>query len=182
MVYVALLLEQSNVHLTFENLVVAAFRLFPNAFSLVGFPEYPDAGRINRTLLQCRPQYRNFIDGKGSTQFVVTENGKSRAEEISAQLQSGKAVAKGQRRSAPRTISHRIENEIRSSAAFDAWQSQRNIQSDDFYHLLHLLPGAPQAAVRENFGIIRRMVSDSADDAVQAFIKAVELQYSKELS
>ena len=35
-------LDKMKADLSFENAVVASFKLFPKKFSLPGFPEYPD--------------------------------------------------------------------------------------------------------------------------------------------
>src|SRR5438046_2087385 len=45
---------------TYENISVLNAKLFPTEFALAGFPEFPDAMRTNRTLLQMKPKYRRF--------------------------------------------------------------------------------------------------------------------------
>jgi hypothetical protein len=40
-------LSSKNIEVTFDKLTVASFKLFPKKFSLIGFPEYPDAKTVN---------------------------------------------------------------------------------------------------------------------------------------
>lgn len=181
LVYVATQMEAHGVKLTFEPIVVAAYRMFPEAFSLVGFPEYPDASRIGRTLLQCRPKYRGLIRGGASSGFVITELGRARAVEVAQRLTSGlPATRPGRRRSAPRAILDRIEHEVRDSSAFASWRASEPISEYDFYHFLHLLPGSSKESVRENFQAISDVAKDSQDPQIRNFLAALKAQYTKE--
>lgn len=69
-------LESLAVPVTFENITVAAFRLFPKTFSLVGYLNYPDASRVNRTLLHARPKYRDLIVGNAKSGYALTAKGR----------------------------------------------------------------------------------------------------------
>src|ERR1700730_2552561 len=53
-------LTEWEIPTTYENIGVLNARLFPAEFALVGFLEFPDVMRTNRTLLQMRPKYRGF--------------------------------------------------------------------------------------------------------------------------
>ena len=46
-------LYELGADLSFENAVVACFRLFPKKFALSGFPIYPDSDRIRNCLNLC---------------------------------------------------------------------------------------------------------------------------------
>lgn len=183
MAYVVSQMEAHGVKLAFEPIVVVAFRMFPNAFSLVGFPEYPDASRVGRTLLQCRPKYRGLIRGGASSGFVISELGRARAAEIAERLATGRVQEHAnRRRSTPRAILDRIEQEVRDSAAFASWRAREPVSEYDFYYFLHLLPGSSKESVQENFNAINDVANDSEDPQVQNFLAALKAQYSKELS
>src|SRR3972149_7388372 len=66
-------LEKISVELSFENAVVAIFKLFPGKFSLLGFPEYPDACRINKCLWRCTDKKKQWLGGKIRQGFIITE-------------------------------------------------------------------------------------------------------------
>jgi hypothetical protein len=53
-------LKERRIPMTFENIVVASFRMFPVKFALEGYSEYPDAARINRPYSSC---VRNIATG-----------------------------------------------------------------------------------------------------------------------
>lgn len=69
--YTAVELDRLNIELTFENIVVGAFLLFPEKFSLARYPEYPDALRVDKAL---RRRYKGrWIGGKTSHGFWITD-------------------------------------------------------------------------------------------------------------
>jgi len=69
--YTAVELDRLNIELTFENIVVGAFLLFPKKFSLARYPEYPDALRVDKAL---RRRYKgHWIGGKTSHGFWITD-------------------------------------------------------------------------------------------------------------
>jgi len=181
LVYVVSRMQEHDVKLTFEQIVVAAYQFFPEAFSLVGFKQYPDASRVGRTLLQCRPKYRGLIRGSASSQFVITELGRERAAEVGQRIASGNSAAKPLRRGAPRAILDRIEQEIRDSSAFASWRDGETISEYDFYHFLHLLPGASNQSVYENFQAMADVIKGSKQSDVHEFLAHLRAQYPKEL-
>ena len=90
-------LKSISVPVTFENVTVAAFKLFPEHFSLVGFHNYPDASRVNRTLLHARPKYRDLIIGNATSGYTLTSKGESVARQVAADLESPRRVPKAKR-------------------------------------------------------------------------------------
>lgn len=67
---------------TYENISVLNARLFPTEFALSGFPDFPDAMRTNRTLLQMRPKYRGFATSDPRRGVFLTEKGKDAAAKV----------------------------------------------------------------------------------------------------
>lgn len=68
MMYAIGRLAKISVDLSFENAVVASFKLFPKKFSLLGFPNYPDQPRK-----VCLFVYVKMIEG-GSEIKISSEN------------------------------------------------------------------------------------------------------------
>ena len=54
-------LEEWMLPTTIEAISILNFKLFPSKFAMVGFPNYPDALRTNRSLLQLGPKYGNLL-------------------------------------------------------------------------------------------------------------------------
>jgi hypothetical protein len=57
--YVVHWLQTWGILTSLENVAVASHRLFPVKFGMVGWSEFPDVNRTNRSVLQMRPKYRN---------------------------------------------------------------------------------------------------------------------------
>lgn len=80
LVYIVDLLKDKKITINFENICVASYKLFPQKFSLINYKEYPDAARVNRGLLQCRPKYQNLLLGDIKLGFELTKEGTKRVE------------------------------------------------------------------------------------------------------
>lgn len=79
-------LHQWQLRRTIEAVAILNWRLFPSKFGMVSFPEYPDAFRTNRSLLQGQPKYRNFLTGAASKGFSLNERGMEMARDLIAKL------------------------------------------------------------------------------------------------
>src|SRR5580700_8170424 len=75
-------LHEWKVRRTIEAIAVLNWRLFPGKFAMVGFDEYPDAFRTNRSLLQMQPKYRNLLTGAAVKGFSLNERGMEKAREL----------------------------------------------------------------------------------------------------
>lgn len=69
------LLEKSGVEAVFDNVVVLSYRLFPARFSLIGFPEYPDAKRVHDCLWHCVYKTKKWLAGNPKSGYRLTEKG-----------------------------------------------------------------------------------------------------------
>jgi hypothetical protein len=75
-------LHEWKVRRTIEAIAILNWRLFPAKFAMVGFDEYPDAFRTNRSLLQMQPKYRNLLTGAAVKGFSLNERGMERARAL----------------------------------------------------------------------------------------------------
>ncbi len=87
--YAVGMLEERRIDLSFEHVVVAAFRLFPKKFSLLGYPKHPDAKRVHDALWRCAYKNRQWLLGKTSQGFAFTERGRQELELARQALKSG---------------------------------------------------------------------------------------------
>jgi len=80
-------LESRKIEPTFDKIVVAAFKLFPKKFSLIGFPEYPDG----RTIYYCAYNHctltKKWLVGNVQSAFKVTERGRYFLDETKKMLE-----------------------------------------------------------------------------------------------
>lgn len=79
--YAVWLIEQKNETCTFERIVEECFTLFPDKFSLFGYPHWPDSARVNKSWLRCRTD-KGLIKGKVKTGFELTEKGLRLVEDL----------------------------------------------------------------------------------------------------
>lgn len=75
-------LHEWKVRRSIEAIAVLNWRLFPAKFAMVGFDEYPDAFRTNRSLLQMQPKYRNLLTGAAVKGFSLNQRGMEKAHEL----------------------------------------------------------------------------------------------------
>ncbi len=183
--YVVTRMNQINLSTTFENVTAAAYALFPSVFCLSGYPQYPDAARVNRTLLHGGPKYKNYLVGRATTGYELSERGKAaadQAQEMMASSSHGKSRrSRAPRVTAPRNVIERTEREVRESDAFRLWKAQEPIPTAEFYLFLHLFPGSEPAAVRENLKAMRNLLEGSADRDIADFIKSLATTFRKEI-
>jgi hypothetical protein len=137
---------------TIEAIAILSWRLFPDKFSMVGYPEYPDAFRTNRSLLQMQPKYRNLVTGAATKGFSLNARGMEIAQELTTHLGP---PAKGDGRflgaeitvvtglPKPKRPARSIEpdrelNKLRHSKLFEKWRSG-GMTDRDLIHVHALL-------------------------------------------
>lgn len=92
-VYATGLLIKNSVEPLFENIVMAAFKLFPEMFSLVGFSQHPDSKRVRDSLFHCVYKTKGWLIGStkagwgGKSGFFLTEKGRGVFAEVEKMLE-----------------------------------------------------------------------------------------------
>ena len=79
--FVVNFLQTNGIEPTFDKIVIASFKLFPKKFSLLGFPEYPDALTVHYCLYMHNTKIKGWLSGNVQTGFNLTEKGKYFFEE-----------------------------------------------------------------------------------------------------
>ena len=90
-------LEEWKHATTFENVAVAAHCMFPGKFSLVGYPQFPDAARVQLVILHLGPKYVGWLEGKKRTGYYLNTRGREAARRAAENLgtpQSGNTAPK----------------------------------------------------------------------------------------
>lgn len=84
MLYVALVLENKKIPLTFNYLCISAFKLFPDVFCCDNeFKEFPSVDRLNRTIMHLKyVKVKPFLTGTVESGYSLTNLGKSVAIEV----------------------------------------------------------------------------------------------------
>ncbi len=68
-------LLKKNIEPTYENIVAANYRLFPEKFALPNFPQYPDGKRIHDSLFHMFYKSKKWLIGNIRSGFTISEKG-----------------------------------------------------------------------------------------------------------
>lgn len=172
-------LQERQIPTTFENIVVAAFRMFPTKFALEGYRDYPDAARVNRTLLQLRPKYRNWARGSVQKGFILTESGLAKVATVREGLESGlptSGEAKHKRPSAPRTMDISSElAQLERSELHLKWTQGRldEATSMELFDMLGAFAYTPPRAMRDRISLLENAASQLARGDLVQFLRSV---------
>lgn len=178
-------LQDRNIPTTFENVVVAAFKMFPNKFSLEGYTQYPDAARIGRTLLQLGPKYRNWARGSVQKGFVLTESGLSKVDRVHRALdRGGDGVPLPKRPALSRTMDMTRElAPLEKSPLFERWRLGQLDQgtSLELLNMLGAYAYTPARALADRLAVLENGALQSKRDDIAEFLKAVRKTFSTQL-
>jgi hypothetical protein len=185
-------LHQWELRRTIEAVSVLNWRLFPNKFAMVGWIQFPDAFRTNRSLLQGQPKYRNWLTGAASTGFSLNEKGIEVARELIEKLgvpttTDGDAlgtltplISTVRKSVRPRSIEPEREiNKVRESRLFDKWKS--GVMSDrDLIHvhsLLGIFDHTPVNVRKKRMKDLERSAADIEDNEIRKFLDDVQQSF-----
>ncbi|MBU3895823.1 hypothetical protein KKG36_00675 [Patescibacteria group bacterium] len=74
----------------FEKLVNESFMLFPHVFGFLKYPQWPDTRKLDRPLRSLRSC--RLITGSPKNNFLLTKEGKEKAESVAKTLRQGKLL------------------------------------------------------------------------------------------
>lgn len=186
-------LHQWDFRRSIEAITVLSWRLFPSKFSMVGWPEYPDKERINRSLLQGGPKYRNWLTGAASKGFSLNQRGIEIALDLSQKLgppvlSDGKTTPNivrseflGQK-SQPRTIEPEREVEkAKRTRLYEKWVE--GIMSErDLIHvhtMLGVFEHTPTQLREKRMRDLERAAADSEDSEMSKFLADVRATFQR---
>jgi len=160
---------------------------------MVGWHEYPDAFRTNRSLLQGQPKYRNWLTGAASTGFSLNDRGLEIARDLIATLgppstttgkqasfQAVDVMPKQSSAARPRSVEPERElQRARKSRLFEKWKSEV-LSERDLIHV-HSLLGIfdhTLAKVRsKKMRDLERSAEDVKDTEMTKFLTDVRQQF-----
>lgn len=192
-VYSIYWLRRWNLRPTVESITVLNHRLFPERFGMDLFPEFPDANRTLRSLLQCGPKYRGWLSGSNKCGYVITPSGQMLVEELLRRVgypQVGNLLL-GRASEAPRQRSpNRKEKardvdfkaevaKLRESTLFERWGSSA-LQERDLIHVysaLGVFDHTPVVAKRKKLNDLKDSAKRVGDREIQQLLDNVELTF-----
>jgi len=183
-------LREWGLRPTVEAITVLNHRLFPSRFGMDLFPEFPDANRTFRSLLQCRPKYRGWLSGSNKSGFALTPKGQMLVLELLRRIGSpqvgdvalGEATEAprkqgGTRKTIPRDIDFRAEIAgLRASRLFARW-GNGPLQDRDLIHVysaLGVFDHTPPAAKRQKLRDLCDSAQKAGDQEAERLLANVE--------
>ena len=177
--YAVGMLEERRIDLSFEHVVVAAFRLFPKKFSLLGYPKHPDAKRVHDALWRCAYKNRQWLLGKTSQGFAFTERGRKELEMAKQALKRGSLPQK-------KTFSQtrRFEKllaEVRAAPAY-AKYSQATPDKVSEAECCHVLQGtldSDRRVLADNLTKLKGMATELDQKDIVVFMDWLESRFAR---
>jgi len=166
---------------TFENVSVAAFRLFPLKFALRGY-DHPDSNRVNRALLQLGPKYRNWAVGSTGTGFSLTPLGEAILREAGQRVAGGAREPLAKPESAGYTWDPAGEiSDLKKTEAYERFRDAgtARLSIDDVWHALGAFRYTPKEAIRERFVSLKSIAAAAGDTDALAFLDALRKQFEQ---
>ena len=170
-------LEKIGADLSFENAVVAAFKLFPKKFSLIGYPSYPAGKRVHDCLFRCTFRKKRWLGGKTRQGFILTERSRLFIKEAEDLLQQGGSVVRK-----PSSQTRRKEllmAEIQRSPAYHKYVHGKGdlITEADVCYLLQGTLDSSRELLRKNFASLRMFADELERDEMGAFLTWIEERF-----
>lgn len=157
--YCVFILHEEKKEVTFENLVAKCFSLFPDKFSLVGYPQWPDSARVNKSWLRCRTDFK-YIRGNVKTGFTLTSKGLYIAEKVVGNINAShnEVFALKKRKAKERTKEEQFIRDLEGTEAFKTFtvKGQDSIIGDfEFCDMLYCTLESSPEALKSNLDILK---------------------------
>tara|TARA_Y100000590_G_C15718045_1_gene1012553 strand:+ start:135 stop:791 length:657 start_codon:yes stop_codon:yes gene_type:complete len=144
-------LNDSNIEASYDNITVILFKLFPEKFSLINFPEYPDTLRVNRALTShCLTA--GYIAGNQKTNiYSLTGIGRKIADEFFENVDST-SHSKSKTSDLKRSKYIRLVKSVTDSSGYKKWSEKdfKNFKKFDLCESLHCTIDADESHLRSN--------------------------------
>lgn len=181
-IYTTVELEKLGIELSLENIIVGAFKLFPKKFSLFGYPEFPDATRVEKSLWRCKGKKRQWIGGKTPHGYLITDSTRTIGAQTEDEL-SNPALRKQKITSRMRR-KEGILKEVTSSPAYKKYMSGKgeSISEADFCYLLQGTLDSSRETLRENLVSLKKFTEELEREDVLKFLNWLEQRFKNFLN
>lgn len=163
-IYTVTKLGEYKIELSLENIIVGAFKLFPKKFSLAGYPEFPDATRIEKSLWRCKTKKsrkRQWIGGKTPHGYLITDETRTISAQTEAELYNS-MLKKPKKPSSRARRTESILKETTSSSAYLKYVGGKfdSITEADLCYLLQGTLDSTRETLRENLVSLKKFAEE----------------------
>jgi len=175
-------LEKIGADLSFENAVVAAFKLFPKKFSLPGFPSYPDGKRIHDCLFRCTFKTKKWLGGKTRQGFTINDRSRIFIKEAEDLLDA--ELNKKTRASSQTRRKEFLLAEVTSSPAYAKFTKREyeSISESDVCYLLQGTLDSSRQILKQNLVSLKKFVDELEREDISKFLNWLEQHFKKFLN
>lgn len=181
--YAVYFLTQVGEKISSENITAACFLLFPDRFSLHGYPQWPDSTVVNKRWIDCRD--KGFITGSTAHNFFLTPKGLTLAERVEKIL-SGKRplitkTSSRNLRTEMRTRAGRFVRSLDESDAFKVYKTdsfRASISEFDFRSMLLCTMESSASTLRKNLEQFRQYAEEYKREDLIEFLEFCEKRFS----
>jgi len=182
-IYTIVELERLGIDLSLENIIVGAFKLFPKKFSLSGYPEFPDATRVEKSLWRSRGKNRQWITGKTRYGYAINEKTRSIARQIADELRISPLNKERKISPKPRR-KDAILKEVEDSSAYSKYAggNRESISEAELCYLLQGTLDSSRVTLRENLLSLKEFANELERKDILNFLSWLESRFMNFLS
>lgn len=180
--YSVFLLQEENKEATFENIVARCFELFPEKFSLIGYPQWPDSTRVTKSWLRCRTDFK-YIKGSVKSGFKLTPKGLEVVERVQKRLRRpiSEKIIVSEKKSRARTREEQFLKELEKSEVFQRYinlHEKAEISNFELCDMLYCTLESSAKALNENFEKLKEYAQKYNRNEVVEFLLFAESKFS----
>ena len=171
-------LHNAEIDANFENITVILYKLFPEKYSLVGFPEFPDTLRVNRAMTShCITA--GYIDGTlKRNSYFLTPKGRIVAEDLLDQIESG-TTSQRKRSDLKQSKYIRLVKGVSDTTGFEKFSAKhlKEIKKFDVCESLHCTIDADEEHLKRNLETLTQHANNTKKISNFAVISESVLEY-----
>lgn len=167
-------MEKLNIRLSNPNATMSVIRVFPNKFTLFGWPGVPDGARATNTLWHLVYKSKKWISGTPN-HYIITERGRRKLEDANLLLK-----IPGARKSYSKTRKpEKLLGTIKKTDAFKKYEKGQELSQFDFYSILQCTLDSSQSALKENYDALCDLANDANAIEVIEFLKKLKNNFKE---
>lgn len=171
-------LAQRQIPLSFNNICVATFKLFPEKFYFSEeFKEFPHIEMLNRTILHLRPAERNFATGSVRLNYELTAAGREVAAQVQADIDGADASREVVNTKVMDEHKQTSENDflrIRGSEIFQKWATDGSIDEMAAWGYFDVTPFTQADRIQRQIKDMVGYANSKSDDELVRFLNKLK--------
>ena len=175
-------LLEAQLEATFENIVAKCFELFPDKFSLMGYPQWPDSARVNKSWLRCRTDFK-YIKGSVKSGFAITSKGLDAVERVQKKLKRPitEKVVVSRKKAKERSREEEFIKDLEQSEMYKRYlinQEQTEMSHFEFCDMLYCTLESSAKALRDHLEKLKGYAQKLNRNNVLEFLLFAENKFS----